>query len=114
MIEALRADVLVLRLEKLSEPIPDVVGTVVGENISVKRANREGEKEHANYYVEVDYGSVGYFSTGNSKGPPGSDSHDHRRWRRAVPGLRREQALGELATDSGESTLDDRNGILPF
>ena len=53
LIEAPRADVLVLKLEQLDDLIPGVVSAFVGEELRVVRANRGEEKEYADYYQEV-------------------------------------------------------------
>ncbi|MCS3668072.1 hypothetical protein GGP77_002315 [Salinibacter ruber] len=53
VIEAPRADVLVLKLERLSELIPTVVSSFVGKELSVVRANEGQEKDYADYYNEV-------------------------------------------------------------
>lgn len=53
LIEAPRADVLVLKLERLSDLIPSVVSTFVGRDLSIAKANRGNEKSYAEYYQEV-------------------------------------------------------------
>nr|WP_259060078.1 putative capsular polysaccharide synthesis family protein [Salinibacter ruber] len=52
-VESSRADVLVLKLERLSELIPTVVSSFVGEKLSVVRANEGQKKNYADYYREV-------------------------------------------------------------
>lgn len=53
IIQAPRAEVLVLKLERLSDLIPGVVSDFVGRDLSVVTANRGSEKEYAEYYQEV-------------------------------------------------------------
>lgn len=53
LIEAPRADVLVLKLERLSDLIPDVVGPFVGKKLTISRANVGKGKNYAGYYQEV-------------------------------------------------------------
>jgi hypothetical protein len=53
LLEAPKADVLVLKLERLSDLIPTVVSSFVGEELSVVQANRGKKKDYSDYYQEV-------------------------------------------------------------
>ena len=53
LLSAPRADILVLKLERLSDLLPSVVGPFVGKDLSVARANVGKEKAYAAYYKEV-------------------------------------------------------------
>ncbi|WP_158705104.1 putative capsular polysaccharide synthesis family protein [Salinibacter altiplanensis] len=53
LLNAPRADILVLKLECLSDLIPGVVSSFVGKELSVVQANRGNKKDYADYYQEV-------------------------------------------------------------
>jgi hypothetical protein len=53
ILETSRADVLVLKLEQLSELIPGVLSSFVERDLSVVEANRGEDSAYADYYQEV-------------------------------------------------------------